>query len=364
MLLKIHYLRGIAALMVVLFHFRLTLNNVYSNPNLGTDLFQAGPSGVDIFFIISGFIIVVATQNKLANKPLFFLARRALRIYPALLVCWFVGAISIYRKEPLLEILKSAIPINRDYNLPPPTFGFNLMGPPWTLTYEILFYLVFCAAIVLSHKHRALVASLIMLVSIAAINLIFNGSLGLSAETTLTIETSSQWSGLLKLLSSTYLVEFIVGMALASFYLNKSIHIPKSIALPFSIICIGVFLTMFIYNYRPGFGPQGYGVWAGFLVTGLIVLEKAKTHTPKSAVLSYLGDISYSMYISHYIIIGILYRYDPPIWSSTAGVWKLVLAITITMLAASALHHYVEKPFIAFGKRLHSRAEPVTATKV
>lgn len=64
MIFTIHYIRGIAALLVVLFHFRADLNKVYSQQDLGDLLFGSGMSGVDLFFIISGFIIVLSTKIK------------------------------------------------------------------------------------------------------------------------------------------------------------------------------------------------------------------------------------------------------------------------------------------------------------
>ncbi|WP_179028120.1 acyltransferase family protein [Pseudomonas hunanensis] len=357
MLLGIHYLRGIAALIVVLFHFRGILNNVYSDPNLGKNLLQAGASGVDIFFMISGFIIVIATQNAKSNTPSAFLLRRVFRIYPALVLCWLVGCFTVYSNQPLFELLKSVIPVNRDYNLPPPTFGFNLMGPPWTLTYEILFYLVFCLALSLSHKYRALIASLMMILSVTIINLVFNGSVELSANTPLMIESTSQWAGVLRMISSSYLLEFIVGMGLAHFYLDKRIIIQKHAGMGFFLACLAIFLVMFTSNYNPGFGPQGYGVWAIILVSGVIVLEKAKVEIGYNSIASYLGDISYSMYISHYLILKLLQKHSPLLWGSTSGFSRFLFAVFITIAVASVIHYFVEKPFISIGKRVLERAK-------
>lgn len=357
MLLGIHYLRGIAALIVVLFHFRGTLNNIYSDPNLGKNLLQAGASGVDIFFIISGFIIVIATQNAKSNTPSAFLIRRVFRIYPALVLCWLVGCFTVYSNQPVSELLKAVIPINKDYNLPPPTFGFNLMGPPWTLTYEILFYLVFCFALSLNHKYRALIASAMMVSSVTVINLIFNGSVGLSANTPLMIDSTSQWAGILRMISSSYLLEFIVGMGLAHFYLDKRVTVPKHIGMAFFLTCLAIFLVMFTSNYSPGFGPQGYGVWAIILVSGVVMLEKAKVEIGYSAVASYLGDISYSMYISHYLILKLLQKHSPLLWGSTSGFSRFLLAVFITIAVASVIHYFVEKPFISVGKRVLERSK-------
>lgn len=64
---SIHYLRGIAALMVVFYHLKARLNDVYAQENLGDLLFNSGAFGVDLFFVISGFIICYATDRKDKN---------------------------------------------------------------------------------------------------------------------------------------------------------------------------------------------------------------------------------------------------------------------------------------------------------
>ncbi|WP_404851430.1 acyltransferase family protein [Enterobacter asburiae] len=78
MILSIHYLRGIAALLVVLFHYRDRLNNVYAQKDLGDLLFGGGLAGVDLFFLISGFIIVYSTKKKEINNVLFFFCKKSL----------------------------------------------------------------------------------------------------------------------------------------------------------------------------------------------------------------------------------------------------------------------------------------------
>ncbi|WP_395264885.1 acyltransferase family protein [Enterobacter soli] len=90
-ILSIHHLRGIAALIVVFFHFRGYLNGVYAQKDLGSMLFNSGSFGVDLFFMISGFIIALSTRN-LTSKAIFAV-RRFFRIYPAFIVTFVLGAL-------------------------------------------------------------------------------------------------------------------------------------------------------------------------------------------------------------------------------------------------------------------------------
>ncbi|RAY33797.1 acyltransferase, partial [Enterobacter kobei] len=90
---SIHLLRGMAALFVVLFHFRGYLNGVYAQKDLGTILFGSGAFGVDLFFMISGFIIALSTQS-ITSKTVFAI-RRFFRIYPAFIVIFIIGSLLV-----------------------------------------------------------------------------------------------------------------------------------------------------------------------------------------------------------------------------------------------------------------------------
>src|SRR5699024_8487569 len=84
MVFSIHYLRGLAALIVVCFHYRYYLNDSFSGINLGDVLFSNGAFGVDLFFIISGFIICYSTRRTENFPALTFGMKRFFRIYPVL----------------------------------------------------------------------------------------------------------------------------------------------------------------------------------------------------------------------------------------------------------------------------------------
>lgn len=83
----LQYMRGIAALMVVLFHLKERL------PSNIVPYLENGRGGVDIFFIISGFIIYFITQNDKELAPKTFLIKRAFRILP---LYWFIFFASVF----------------------------------------------------------------------------------------------------------------------------------------------------------------------------------------------------------------------------------------------------------------------------
>ena len=105
----IEVLRGIAPLLVVGYHAAGSLVNAYASfPMLGLDIFRNGNIGVDIFFMISGFIICYATQ-KVETRPLLsFVIRRFFRIYPLFLFCLLFVWFSYSSWKPASEFIKSA----------------------------------------------------------------------------------------------------------------------------------------------------------------------------------------------------------------------------------------------------------------
>lgn len=86
MLNSIQYLRGIASLFVVLFHMKWMINNIYTQNDLGDLLFISGNFGVDLFFVISGFVICLSTEKLESHTAIRFIIRRFFRIYPLLII--------------------------------------------------------------------------------------------------------------------------------------------------------------------------------------------------------------------------------------------------------------------------------------
>src|SRR5690625_7758215 len=86
MVLSVHYLRGLAALLVVCFHYRYYLNESFPVVDIGDILFSNGAYGVDLFFIISGFIICYFTESIVKFPALSFSMKLFFRIYTLLFV--------------------------------------------------------------------------------------------------------------------------------------------------------------------------------------------------------------------------------------------------------------------------------------
>ena len=156
---SIQALRGLAALLVALFHLNiLELQSIADNglaePGWVGGLFYNGYAGVDLFFVISGFVMVFVTRNGMTGpgRAADFLFARVTRIYP---VWWaFAGSMTIYviaahgfsgqspawlkaaNGQPVIPYLVKSFLL-----IPQPTFPILNVG--WTLVHEVYYYLVF-----------------------------------------------------------------------------------------------------------------------------------------------------------------------------------------------------------------------------
>lgn len=359
---SIHYLRGMAALLVVFFHFRFYLNGVYAQKDLGTILFGGGAFGVDLFFIISGFIIAMSTERK--GSPLIFVIRRFFRIYPAFILTFLVGAYFVYFNLPVSNIARSMFFIHKDYSLDSPSFGYNVLGPAWTLTYEFYFYFAFVIAMSISHSYRILISSLLIIVPILLIQWSYTGSFDLSGSGSPKIPLDTSCYGIIRFISSPIMIEFIIGMVLYDIYKKtSSSEIYPYISKPILYTSIGIFLSLYFQNKYYGFGLQGFGMWALVLIIGFLFFEKSNS-IKENKTLSFLGDISYSLYLTHYVVINAFDLYQPSIWSQSSGLSKFFLATTSCLVVAYITYNLIEKPFIKIGKSIESKLKTMSINPI
>jgi peptidoglycan/LPS O-acetylase OafA/YrhL len=195
---SVQILRALAANLVVLTHAHAV--ELKYSPD-GTVLpgwsSQAGPIGVDLFFLISGFVIIQAASRETWRT---FLYARITRIYP---IYWIVSSLVLvawlWRPDMVNSSVTGEISIWKSYLLVPQDTG-PLLAVGWTLTYEMYFYLVVAAmlvagvrpAVVLAAWAAALIAmwpfvapanaALVVLTDPITLFFIFGALLGLSIQ--------------------------------------------------------------------------------------------------------------------------------------------------------------------------------------
>jgi exopolysaccharide production protein ExoZ len=276
----IQYLRAIAASLVVYHHaFAPTaLHSYYKTP--------FGEFGVDIFFVISGYIMWTTTVGS-GRGPISFWLARIMRIVPLywlyttlfLTAATFLGPQVLFTPAGLdpLFVLKSYlfIPAAHPYNgdiVPVYSLG-------WTLNYEMFFYFCFGLSLLLARPTLRF-----YVFSAAFFLLALTGYVAAPQETILSTYTNS------------LLLEFLAGVALA--VLGPSLmRLPTSLGI--LAVLLGVAWLIFALRSDPSqIRILTYGVPAALVVGGILVLEPVARLRP-SRIALLLGAASYSIYLAH-----------------------------------------------------------------
>ncbi|HEX3463633.1 MAG TPA: acyltransferase, partial [Candidatus Elarobacter sp.] len=213
MLGNVQALRAIAALMVVVVHAYAVESTYLPGRPWTTPFHILGTYGVDLFFVISGVVMLVSTAEWFGERsaPRRFLVRRATRIYPPywivtalVLVAFLVvpSATGMHRSAPP-QILPSFLA------LPQP--GEPLLVVGWTLSYELIFYAVFALALRFQRRYLPVVTAVWLL----AVVLI--GALGPHAN---------PW---VRVLGSWFNVEFVFGLAIGTAVLRRALVAPRAL---------------------------------------------------------------------------------------------------------------------------------------
>ncbi|HEY0108047.1 MAG TPA: acyltransferase, partial [Fibrella sp.] len=148
----IQAVRGVAALAVVAFHLTQFVGGTYGE-DLWNGLFEHGFAGVDLFFVISGFVIVYTSQEYIGRPETLrtYLTKRAIRVYP---IYWLTIAIMTLLMAVSLWLMPNGIgkvianrwPGLDTLLLTPHHRALNIVS--WSLSHELFFYLLFGCLIV------------------------------------------------------------------------------------------------------------------------------------------------------------------------------------------------------------------------
>lgn len=341
-ILTIQYMRGLAALLVVAAHNSIFLGEhwVKSIP---------GALGVDVFFIVSGFIMTYITHHA-PDRADVFLVKRFFRIWPPLFVIWLTSFIFVNQERSLSQIACTLYFCLQDYSRPGPTFGYSPLGPPWTLSYEVMFYSVFAVAMSISYRYRSFLCALIFMATMLGFQLFYNGNFDLSSQVSPEIAVTHWWQAWIKLASNTITIEFITGMALAELMVNDKISKSPIIR---AVAWMAAAVTSVFVIIR---GPQVFGMSGGFwpaavIMASVITLSSHKK-TTSFRLLSFLGDISYSLYLIHYPVMVFLTNSLPDSGRQAGNTEVFLLSITVSIAFASVMYRLVEEPSVQLGKKI------------
>lgn len=352
-LLSIHYLRGLAALFVVLFHYRRTLNDVYVQKDLGDIFFNGAFFGVDLFFMISGFVMVYSTKSD--SRIISFVLKRFFKIYPVYIFCllsWL--ALHLSNLPPLIDIVKSISFIHLNYNSTAPWFGGSIVGTAWTLTYEILFYIIFLVAMQLSQKHRTLICSILIASIFVLINYYFSGNIGFGTHEKLNYQGTASF--ILKPLASPLMLEFIYGMITCEIYLKlnteetykKASDIPRVFLL--SSLAI---MALMVSKGNIDHGPMNIGIPCLLVLLSAVIYEKY-FGLKERKTLQFFADISYPLYLVHLLVSSYMYEIKNlfPFYASLHGFTRMLFLMIISISLSYIIHLLIEVPSSNLARKL------------
>jgi peptidoglycan/LPS O-acetylase OafA/YrhL len=336
----IQILRGIAALGVVYDHC--------ATEGGFNGLKHTGAWGVDIFFIMSGFIIAYIVSKNTEN----FMIKRIFRVVPLYFIATFsIVLVAIIfpdlihgTKISIEKIIKSIlfIPYKDELKQNSP-----ILGQGWTLNFEMFFYLImaFCVFFVKNKKYLPILCSAVLIVLLFVFNVV-------KAESLILEFYRSNHGGLIP--------EFIYGLLLYFVYncIKTKISVtPPRLLLVINLICIGIIISSFVYLiasdvmgiYFSENRNLQKGIPALLLVISLLFIEKninAENIVVRFLVL--LGDASYVMYLFHYHIIALFSRviFQRFILNTTtiAVILKLLFTIIVTIIISVYLYKLVDMP--------------------
>lgn len=333
----IEALRAISALAVAAFHFQLDL--VHALPQAQVPDLIRGAAGVDIFFVISGFVIARSASALPAERGAgYFFARRLIRIVP---LYWSVTllylALAVLLPDrgntftlPLVLSSFAFIPFPRADGFIQP-----VIGQGWSLNYEMLFYAIYACCLGLGRRSAGFLA-IGTLVLIAIIGLWPSGSPQIEFWT------------------SGIMLEFAAGIALAELH-ARGTRLARAPAA--ALAAAGVALILFAPMSPAEFGASRV-VWVGIpalLLVGSIALAD-RPLIPESRWVILLGAASYAMYLLHSfpnrIVVAAIRWLGLDASAPAVFVSGLVIALAGTIVVSVIVYTAFERPAM---RRLQER---------
>lgn len=318
---SIQILRGLAALMVVTYHLPGALGML----DLRIPVLN---SGVDLFFVISGFVMVLSTENRRSDHRAF-LMQRFTRVVPFYWVMTFLMVAALWlfagRAVSLEQITNSLLFI--PYLDTVTGYVQPVLGVGWTLNLEILFYILFAATMGFGRWTQMAAVGVVFAIAVAA-RIIFKPA----ADTVLFFYTTP------------ILFEFLAGMALGHL-VGRLARLPAFLGASAIVFAIMSMLVMVLGFNLPRTLAQG--IPALILVAGCISLENYfRLFAPR--LLARLGDASYSLYLTHPIV---LLATAPVVASVSVSPWLAGMVIVTACIAVSlASYSFIEKPLLAISR--------------
>lgn len=340
----IQLLRGVAAVLVVLTHGRYQLLNTPSWP-LAEQLLMPGALGVDLFFLISGFIMYYSTADSAGGpaEAARFLIKRFARVWPAYAIATLASIYVAYGFTDYFHVAANRLAFWHTLGMLPadpqhaPYFGLSLVVG-WTLEFEMYFYLIFAASMLFKRLRWLVLVAWVVLTVLVLPHAARGFSLGVEGGPVYPI-------GYLSIVTNPFVLEFLAGVLIGWLYRQPWLRLPNR-QLAWHVLALGVTFALWAIYSRAvtTHGPGQYGWPLALMVLAMAVASKTvRIRVP--ALCLWLGSISYSLYLTH-LITGNMLQHRlmaaglEPLWHT----WPSILLTTVCSVAVAALsHRYLEQ---------------------
>jgi exopolysaccharide production protein ExoZ len=327
----VQWLRALAALAVILFH---SLGQLQTRSGFDPAWRHIGAAGVDLFFVLSGFIMWVTALNR-DEAVRAFIVKRVIRIVP---LYWLMTSLvlAIASADPRLmqhaelddlHVVFSYLFIAWPHPAMPDHL-WPLLIPGWTLNYEMFFYTLVAIALGMPRAWRApLVATVIATLVVAG--------------------QAANLQGVAQFYTDPVLLEFLAGIGIG---MSTTTTGRCSTTLAASFIGSGILL----FGLFAGTQPDGMRVVTWGLPLALATLGclhfRSTSDTRLQRFLGSIGDASYSLYLTQFLVIpaaaavtGRWLPHEPGFLTALMFVIGLMLS---AFLAGIFAHRYLELPLL------------------
>jgi peptidoglycan/LPS O-acetylase OafA/YrhL len=288
--------------------------------------------GVDVFFVLSGFLITTLILREIEDTGSVslrgFYVRRFFRIIPVYLftILLYFGAVHAMHDSVKVAQFNSALPWLLSF-LPEfrPAASGNVLGHAWTLGIEEKFYIVWPLLLMALHPLRA--RGLLCLAAIFTAILFFPHIYARS------------YDGLL--------IGAVSAMALSH---GRFAAVKLLARVPDGVLCVLLAGTYLLNGFSNGFALLFSGAVA-LLVSSLVLRQGRLRRCLEAPLLVFIGRRSYAMYLIHVLVLDLLAKVTPA-FIADSGILSVCLGYGLTLAGASIIHVAIERPCIAFGRRL------------
>jgi peptidoglycan/LPS O-acetylase OafA/YrhL len=357
------HLRAFAIIIVFLYHYQI---GIFAHPAWLEKVAEFGWTGVDLFFVLSGYLIAsqlfreLVKNEDIAVKDFFI--KRFFRILPAY---WFV--LFLYFMFPAFRERESLRPL-WTYITFTQNFGLNLrtsgtFSHAWSLCVEEHFYLLLPFTLLLLQKTRFLKKSWIVLMGLFLAGFLIRYASWQYLYTPHLEENASAiyWYKYIYYPTWNRLDGLLIGVgiaALSQFRPHTWGHIKRYgnllILLGLLVLTAAYFLCVGQINFTASvFGFPLVSLAYGLMVAGAVSPGSFLSQW-KSSVTGLIATLSYAIYLSHKGVVHLVQQAADRLHWKTDSNWVLLLSIVACLLAAWILHIVIEKPFMKWRQKILS----------